>query len=153
GKVLADGAGKRLFIADSTHHRIVITDLDGKKIAIAGAGEPGKEDGPFAKARFNDPQGMALQGDSLYVADRKNHEIRVLDLKAETVKTIAGIGTQGKDREFGGPARKVGLNSPWDLLLHKEKLYIAMPGHHQIWVMDLAKETVAPYAGSGRETI
>src|SRR5581483_1302061 len=34
GKVLADGAGKRLFIADSTHHRIVITDLTGKKIAI-----------------------------------------------------------------------------------------------------------------------
>src|SRR5262249_24430948 len=26
GKVLADAAGKRLFIADSTHHRIVITD-------------------------------------------------------------------------------------------------------------------------------
>ncbi|HEY7159537.1 MAG TPA: thioredoxin-like domain-containing protein [Gemmataceae bacterium] len=153
GKVLADGAGKRLFIADSTHHRIVITDLDGKKIAIAGAGEPGKEDGPFAKARFNDPQGMALQGDLLYVADRKNHEIRALDLKALTVKTIAGIGTQGQDREFGGPARKVGLNSPWDLLLHKEKLYIAMAGHHQIWVMDLAKETVAPFAGSGRENI
>ena len=36
GKVLADAASKRLFIADSTHHRIVITDLDGKKIAIAG---------------------------------------------------------------------------------------------------------------------
>src|SRR5207253_1624896 len=33
GKVLADPASKRLFIADSTHHRIVITDQDGKKIA------------------------------------------------------------------------------------------------------------------------
>src|SRR5262249_7751426 len=27
GKVLADAKGNRLFIADSTHHRIVITDL------------------------------------------------------------------------------------------------------------------------------
>src|SRR5205085_1291857 len=26
GKVLADAAGKRLFIADSTNHRVVITD-------------------------------------------------------------------------------------------------------------------------------
>ena len=52
---------KRLFIADSTHHRIVITDLDGKKIAIAGTGEPGKADGAFDKATFNDPQGMALK--------------------------------------------------------------------------------------------
>src|SRR5262249_24136275 len=47
GKVLADAAGKRLFIADSTNHRIVITDLDGKKIAVAGTGRPGREDGPF----------------------------------------------------------------------------------------------------------
>ncbi|HWG41958.1 MAG TPA: thioredoxin-like domain-containing protein [Gemmataceae bacterium] len=153
GKVLADAASKRVFIADSTHHRIVITDLDGKKIAIAGVGEPGKADGPFAKAGFNDPQGMALQGDVLYVADRKNHLIRALDLKAQTVKTVAGIGTQGTDREMGGAALKTGLNSPWALLLHKDRLYIAMAGHHQIWTMDLEKGKVAPFAGSGRENI
>lgn len=35
GKVVVDAKGKRLLIADSTHHRIVVTDLDGKKIAIA----------------------------------------------------------------------------------------------------------------------
>ncbi|MGH7169669.1 MAG: thioredoxin-like domain-containing protein [Gemmataceae bacterium] len=153
GKVLADAASKRLFIADSTHHRIVITDLDGKKIAVAGIGEAGKADGPFAKARFNDPQGMALKGDSLYVADRKNDLIRVLDLKARTVKTVAGTGVQGQNREQGGPALKVGLNSPWDLLLLKDRLFIAMAGHHQIWTFDLAKDTVAPYAGNGRENI
>jgi thiol-disulfide isomerase/thioredoxin len=153
GKVLADAAGKRLFIADSTHHRIVITDLDGKKIAIAGCGEPGRTDGPFAEARFNDPQGMALGGDLLYVADRKNHLIRLLDLKRQTVQTIAGTGVQGQDREMGGVALKTGLNSPWDLLLHKDRLFIAMAGHHQIWVMDLEKGTVVPYAGDGREDI
>jgi thiol-disulfide isomerase/thioredoxin len=153
GKVLADAAGKRLFIADSTHHRIVITDLDGKKIAVAGSGEPGREDGSYAAARFNDPQGMALQGDLLYVADRKNHLIRALDLKAQSVKTIAGTGAQGQDRELGGLALKTGLNSPWDLLLHKDRLFIAMAGHHQIWMLDLTKATVVPYAGDGREDI
>jgi thiol-disulfide isomerase/thioredoxin len=153
GKVLADDAGKRLFIADSTHHRIVITDLDGKKIAIAGNGEPGKTDGPFAAAQFNDPQGMALLGDLLYVADRKNNLIRALDLKTQAVKTIAGTGVQGQDREMGGLPLKTGLNSPWDLLLHKDRLFIAMAGHHQIWVMDLAKDTLAPFAGDGREDI
>ena len=153
GKVLADAAGKRLFIADSTHHRIVITDLDGKRIAIAGSGQAGKTDGAFAAARFNDPQGMALQGDLLYVADCKNHLIRALDLKKQAVQTIAGTDEQGQDREQGGPALKTGLNSPWDLLQHKDRLFIAMAGHHQIWVMDLAKKTVVPYAGDGREDI
>ena len=75
GKVLADDAGKRLFISDSTHHRIIITDLDGKKIAIAGNWQAGRNDGDFEKRSFNDPQGMALKGDLLYVADRKNHLI------------------------------------------------------------------------------
>jgi thiol-disulfide isomerase/thioredoxin len=153
GKVLADSAAKRIYIADSTHHRIVITDLDGKKIAIAGAGASGTTDGAFDKAQFNDPQGLAVDGDVLYVADRKNHLIRALDLKKETVTTIAGNGEKGEDRREGGKALKVGLNSPWDLLLNDGKLYIAMAGHHQIWTLNLAKETLKPYAGSGLENI
>jgi thiol-disulfide isomerase/thioredoxin len=154
GKVLADAASKRLFIADSTNNRIVITDLDGKKIAVAGTGKEGKTDGGFGKATFSDPQGMALDGDTLYVADRKNHMIRALDLKAETVKAVAGTGAQDRGgRAGGGLALRVGLNSPWDLLLHEKKLFIAMAGHHQIWTLDLQKRLVVPYAGNGREDI
>lgn len=153
GKVLADPKGDRLFIADSTHHRIVITDLNGKKIAIVGTGEPGWNDGPFAKAQFNDPQGMALHNEILYVADRKNHRLRAVDLRKQTVTTLAGTGEQGKDREGDGPALKVGLNSPWDLLLVGHRLFIAMAGHHQIWVMDLLTQQISAYAGDGGEDI
>jgi thiol-disulfide isomerase/thioredoxin len=153
GKVSADAASGRLFIADSTHHRIVITDLEGKKIAIAGTGEPDKKDGTFDQACFNDPQGMALQGDLLYVADRKNHLIRALDLKAQTVRTVAGTGRKGHDWRRGGPALEVGLASPWDLYLHVNTLFIAMAGHHQIWALDLPRGTLTPYAGNGREEI
>jgi DNA-binding beta-propeller fold protein YncE len=158
GKVLADGAGKRLFISDSTHHRIVITDLEGKKMDVAGTGKPGTASGSFEKSSFNDPQGLALKDDILYVADRKNHLIRALDLKKRTVRTIAGrivngVGQQGTDFRRGGPAAHTGLNSPWDLLLHRGELYIAMAGWHQLWVMDLAKGSVFPFAGSGMENL
>jgi DNA-binding beta-propeller fold protein YncE len=153
GKVLADGPGKRLFIADSTHHRIVVTDLEGKKIAIAGSGKAGHDNGDFSRATFNDPQGMALDGSTLYVADRKNHMIRALDLKKQTVKTVAGTGHQGAYGSRGGAALRTGLHSPWDLLLRNGELYIAMAGCHQIWVMDLAKQTIAPFAGTGMENL
>jgi thiol-disulfide isomerase/thioredoxin len=154
GKVLADSAGNRLFVADSSHHRIVITDLQGKKIAVAGTGAEGKADGPFDKATFSDPQGMALMGDTLYVADRKNHMLRALDLKAHIVKAVAGTGEQDREnRSDGGPALKTGLNSPWDLLAHNGKLFIAMSGHHQIWTYDPKKMFVEPYAGSGAEDL
>lgn len=154
GKVVADEASKRLFIADSTHHRIVITDLDGKKIAIAGTGKDGKADGAFDKATFSDPQGMTLVGDTLYVADRKNHMLRALDLKKQTVRTVAGTGEQDREnRTDGGPALKTGLNSPWDLLHHNGKIFVAMAGHHQIWTYQPMKETIDPFAGNGGEDL
>jgi len=153
GKVLADAKSDRLFIADSTNHRIVITDLKGNKVAVAGTGTPGKKDGAFATAQFDDPQGMALNGEVLYVADRKNHQIRELDLKANTVKTIAGTGEQDRDRGEGGPALERGLNSPWDLHLDGDRLFIAMAGHHQIWTMNLKEKRIDPFAGTGAERL
>ncbi|MBM3993009.1 MAG: redoxin domain-containing protein [Planctomycetes bacterium] len=157
GRVLADAKSKRLFIADSTNHRIVITDLDGKKLAIAGSGKEGLKDGPYADAQFSDPQGMCLDGDTLYVADRKNHAIRALDLKKETVKRVAGTG-ENNPAWFGkpgtsNPARTYRLSSPWDVLLVNKRIYIAMAGRNQIWIFDPAKETVGAYAGTGYEEI
>src|SRR5262249_13110165 len=96
GKVLADPAVKRPFIAVITHHRIVITERTGKWITTAGTVVSGRKDGAFDKSSFNDPQGLALKGNTLYVADRKNHLIRALDLKRMMVRTVAGTGEQGR---------------------------------------------------------
>jgi DNA-binding beta-propeller fold protein YncE len=151
GKVLADAKGDRLFIADSNHNRIVITKLDGTLVDTIGTGERGSVDGAFDRASFYRPQGIALDGDNLYIADTENHLIRRVDLKARTVKTIAGTGKQSHDYFKQGPSREVGLNSPWDLQLVGHTLYIAMAGPHQIWKLDLDKEAVSTFAGSGRE--
>ena len=151
GKVLADAKSDRLFIADSNHNRIVITRLDGTLVETVGTGDSGSADGPFDKATFYRPQGMALDGDSLYVADTENHLIRLIDLKAKTVKTVAGTGVQTRDYFKEGPGRSVALSSPWDLELIGRQLYIAMAGPHQIWKLDLDKQEVSTFAGSGRE--
>ena len=157
GKVHADAAGKRLFIADSTHHRVVVTDLDGKMIAVIGSGQPGYKNGGFETAQFDDPQGLAIKGDVLYVADRKNHAIRAIDLKDKFVTTVAGTGQQAEpgDRRIGIPvaATSIGLNSPWDILWEGDKLYIALAGHHQIWTFDPVAKEIVNFAGSGRENI
>src|SRR6266542_1126393 len=151
GKVLADATGDRLFIADSSHNRIVVTKLDGTLIETIGTGERGTTDGPTDKASFSRPQGMALEGDSLYIADTENHLIRRVDLITRTVETVAGTGQQSYDQFKTGPGRTVGLSSPWDLQLVGRTLYIAMAGPHQIWKLDLDKNEVATFAGSGRE--
>ncbi|HEX3250932.1 MAG TPA: thioredoxin-like domain-containing protein [Pyrinomonadaceae bacterium] len=151
GKILADAKTDRLFIADSNHNRVVVTKLDGTLVDTIGAGESGANDGAFDKATFYRPQGLALSGDSLYVADTENHLIRRVDLKSRTVETIAGTGQQTHDYFKVGPARSVALSSPWDLQLVGRVLYIAMAGPHQIWMLDLDKNEVSTFAGSGRE--
>ena len=151
GKILADANGNRLIIADSNHNRIVVTKLDGTLVDTIGTGDAGAADGAFDKATFYRPQGMALTGDNLYVADTENHLIRRVDLKARTVETVAGTGQQSREYFKTGPARSVALSSPWDLQLVGRVLYIAMAGPHQIWKMDLDKNEVSTFAGSGRE--
>jgi thiol-disulfide isomerase/thioredoxin len=153
GKVLADEASKRLFIADSNHNRIVVVSLvDSSVQEVIGSGEIGLNDGDFDDAAFNHPQGMALDGSTLYVADTENHLIRSVDLVKRTVTTIAGTGEQSRvHTTFGGQGKQVALNSPWDLVLHGGMLYIAMAGPHQLWKMNPKTGGVTPYAGSGRE--
>ena len=153
GKVLADGPGNRLFIADTNHNRIVITDLDGAAQAVIGSGAAGFADGSYAAAAFNHPQGMELVDDALYVADTENHAIRRVNLAAATVDTIAGTGEQGHDRRASGPGRQVALSSPWDLAHYEGTLYIAMAGVHQLWRLSLADGVVGPHAGTGGENI
>lgn len=151
GKVLADAEQDRLFIADSNHNRILVTTKAGQVLDVAGSGEIGAANGAFTAATFNHPQGMALNGNLLYVADTENHLIRRLDMSARTVTTIAGTGVQALGNYRRGPAREVELSSPWDLVLENGILYIAMAGPHQIWAMNLQHEEIGPYAGSSRE--
>ena len=152
GKVLADGAGNRLFIADSNHNRVVVATLDGTVTRVIGSGQEGLADGDFDSAQFNHPQGMALAGEVFYVADTENHALRRVDLAAGNVATIAGNGNQGNRRSGMEPGETTELNSPWDLVCHDDRIYIAMAGCHQLWVMDLQTGMVGPYAGSGAES-
>lgn len=153
GKLVADAASDRLFISDSNHNRIVVTTLDGKLVDVIGSGTIGEKDGSYTEAQFDRPQGMALVGNVLYVADTENHLIRAIDLTKKTVKTFAGMGEQGHHRAGSAKLREAGLNSPWDLLVIDDVMYVAMAGPHQIWSHKLSTDTIQPYAGSGREDI
>ncbi len=156
GKVLADAEGNRLFITDSNHNRIVVTSLTGELKEIIGTGAIGKEDGAYHEASFDHPQGLALVGDQLYVADTENHMLRVVDLTKKTVSTLAGTGVQSHARPRLAAAlniKRTPLNSPWALQELKGMLYVAMAGPHQIWRHKIGSDTISAYVGSGREDI
>jgi len=155
GKVFAEQGGERLFIADTNHHRLIVAHQQtGEVLDLIGSGAKGFTDGDFGTATFAHPQGLVLapDGQTLYVADSENHALREIDLATSQVTTLVGTGHQS--RQFaprGGKAPAFALNSPWDLALEGQKLYIAMAGMHQIWLLDLVTKALRPFAGSGRE--
>ncbi|HEY8470696.1 MAG TPA: alkyl hydroperoxide reductase [Longimicrobiales bacterium] len=157
-KVLADDHADRLFVADTGHHRIVVARLEEDRTratveAVLGSGEAGFVDGRYEDAAFRHPHGLALAGGRLYVADTGNHAVRVVDLEARRVETVAGTGEPGRWTGRGGWGRAVALRSPWDVLALGDALYIAMAGSHQIWRLDLTSGELAPWAGSGAEAL
>jgi DNA-binding beta-propeller fold protein YncE len=156
GKVLADERSGRLYVADSGHHRVVVLSLQGVVEAVIGDGEAGFADGAAAEARFRQPQGLALSadGETLYVADTRNHAVRAVDLPTGRVTTIAGTGRQ-LDRLPGAGAKAVDtdLASPWDLVAVGGTLFITMAGVHQVWAVNLDTNAIEVFAGTGREGI
>jgi DNA-binding beta-propeller fold protein YncE len=152
GKVLVDEAGARLFVADTGHHRIVEASLDGGIVRVFGDGSAGREDATAEAARFHSPQGMAVDGATLWVADAGNHLIRRVDLESGRVSTAAGTGRQAMwQQSDGGAALEISLNSPWDLAHDGRLLFVAMAGPHQLWLLDAGRKMVIRYAGTGAE--
>lgn len=150
GAVLADEEGQRLFIVDSYHNRILVSDLSGLLLDVIGSGSSGQEDGDFADASFFYPQGITLADkNTLYVADSENHMLRRVDLLNRRVETAAGVGERIYLATDQGMALEARLNSPWDVLFLDNRIFIAMAGQHQIWVYNPAEQTIAPHAGSG----
>lgn len=149
GKVLV--TGDALYVSDTNHHRIVVCGPDGAIRGAIGSGEPGLEDGIGESASFQQPQGLAALGRTLYVADTENHAIREVDLDTGRVRTIAGTGEQAPGPSAGGPGRGTRLSSPWDVAVVDGRLLIAMAGLHQLWELDQASGVARPFAGQGRE--
>ncbi|MGE5515045.1 MAG: thioredoxin-like domain-containing protein [Bacteroidota bacterium] len=145
--------GEKLWaLADTGHHQIVVLDDDGAVVQRYGSGTPGRHDGG-TEAAFNGPEGLACDGDYIYVADTRNHAIRRIDRASGLTDTLAGIGFRGTILRQPEPGAGVALASPWDMEVVDGTLYFANAGSHQIAALDLATGQVRPVAGSGGEAI
>ncbi|KJY42956.1 alkyl hydroperoxide reductase / thiol specific antioxidant / Mal allergen [Streptomyces sp. NRRL B-1568] len=141
-------------VSDSTRHQLVELAADGESVVRRiGTGERGLADGPAERARFSEPQGLALlPGGTVIVADTVNHALRTFDPATGEVATVAGTGRQWwQGSATAGPAREVDLSSPWDVAFFDDRVWIAMAGVHQLWTYDPAAQAVAVAAGTTNE--
>ncbi|MFF8814150.1 NHL domain-containing thioredoxin family protein [Streptomyces pactum] len=153
GKALRLPSGGFL-VSDTTRHALVELADDAETVVRRiGTGERGLVDGPAERARFSEPQGLALlPGGEVVVADTVNHALRTYDPATGEVATIAGTGRQWwQGSPTAGPAREIDLSSPWDVAWFAGRLWIAMAGVHQLWTYDPENGTVAVAAGTTNE--
>ncbi|WP_431043357.1 NHL domain-containing thioredoxin family protein [Streptomyces sp. P1-3] len=153
GKALRLPAGSYL-VSDTTRHQLVELAADGETVLRRiGQGGRGLTDGAPHRARFQEPQGLALLPDgTVAVADTVNHAVRRFDPETGKVTTLAGTGSQWwQGSPTSGPAREVDLSSPWDVAWFADRLWIAMAGVHQLWTYDPETGTVEAAAGTTNE--
>ena len=172
---------RRLAIADSGHHRVLVGRLDaggarltiehvvGRGVATSDMRGPTASgarrgalaeiaDGPADGATFDGPQGLAFgagaHAGTLFVADAGSHAVRAIDLATGAVRTLAGTGARVRsaaDRAAGAMA------SPWDLgfaeVDGRATLFVAMAGTHQLWMVDPATGAASAHAGGRGEDL
>jgi thiol-disulfide isomerase/thioredoxin len=118
-----------IYVADTYNNKIKVIDPATNIITtLTGQGETGGFlDGDFSAALFDEPGGLDYANGKLYVADTNNHAIRVVDLEAGTVSSVAFPNPEAL--QFEGQTTVIGGN-------------VAMGV-----VIELAEQTVA--AGEG----
>jgi sugar lactone lactonase YvrE len=145
-----DGAGN-LYCADGRGHTIRKVVLAGAVVStIAGAaGGDGLRDGAGAAALFTRPHGIAVDGATVYVADKQNNVVRKIDLTTNRVSTLAGSGNPGAADGVGAGAQ---FNGPFGLAGDGNgALYVADSQNQTIRKIDLATATVSTIAGSAQQ--
>ena len=146
-------AGHRIAISDTGHHRLLVGTLDeSRRVAhierIVGSGMSALQDG--IPGAFDAPQGMAFDGDTLYVTDAANHAVRAVDLTTGALRTVAGDGNQLRTEADVARGR---LSSPWDVTVANGTLYVAMAGSHQIYAIDPRTGATRVHAGTRAEAL
>ena len=118
-----------LYVTSRTGNVIRAIEIASKRVRTLAGNDrvsAGFQDGTGKAARFNHPQGMALSGTKLYVADSNNHRIRAVDIASGQVRTIAGGDKGYKD---GIDAQ---FDSPSDIAISGNTLYIVDRANYRI---------------------
>jgi len=132
------------YVADTGNATIRRVDLaTGAVTTLAGrAKETGAADGSAGDARFNHPQGLALDPDArvLYVADAGNRSIRRIDLSSGVVKTLALVTAPGDPF--------TGFDAPGGLAFDHGRLYATDPNADTVIAIDVADGRASTLAGT-----
>jgi DNA-binding beta-propeller fold protein YncE len=139
-----------LYVADAGNHCVRRMCFDtGEVDTVLGSGRPAYADveaqGSGLRAAVNAPYAVAVEGDALYVAASGQNQILRVDLRAQSVATLAGDGRNDLRDGIGGEAS---LAQPVALALLPGQLLVADAGGNAIRRLRFADAALTTLAGS-----
>lgn len=146
--ITADGAGN-LYVADTNSHTIrkVVAATGAVTTLVGSPGASGSSDGVGSTARFDLPQGIAVDsaGD-LYVMDTNSSTLRKVVVSTRTVTTLAGsAGVSGSSDGTGTAAR---FSRPQGVAVDRtDTAYVVDSDNHALRKVVLASGAVTTLAG------
>ena len=109
------------YINVSSKHKLQKFTSSGELKECAGSYQASSDDG-----EFNDPRGITIYDNRVYVCDRNNHRIQVFDLDLKYVDSIGSYGN-----------RKGEIDAPYDVKFDKAgNVYIVELGNRRVQVME-----------------
>jgi hypothetical protein len=135
--------------ADSLNNSIRVISPTGKVTTLAGGafGDAGYIDGLCSNARFNSPQGVAVDHDgNIIVADTSNHCVRIITPVGQ-VSTLAGSDDEGFQDGQGNLAE---FNAPTSVAIDCDgNIIVADNGNHSVRKVT-PEGKVSTVAGNGK---
>ncbi|MCC6748220.1 MAG: SMP-30/gluconolactonase/LRE family protein [Deltaproteobacteria bacterium] len=123
-------SGDKVYVADTNNNRVRLIE-GGQVSTFAGTGIPGFLDGTPSAAQFSEPSAVAVDSAGrVYVADRKNHAIRMI--ANGKVTTLAG---NGSGSFADGPGENARFWTPFSLATAAGRVFVADSYNHRIRVI------------------
>jgi len=153
--ISVDEDGDRIFISDSNHHRIIISNSNGMILDYIGS-SPGFEDGEFESAKFLHPASSFYHAaeDCLFIVDSENHAVRKADFGRRTLETVYPVFNKsngiwswitdklGLRKEVAPTIQDFDADSialPWHLIqISEDNLLIADRSFEAPWILRIS---------------
>lgn len=153
---IAFNAQGDLFISMVGSDCVRYIDADSSYLhAFAGTGNSGStgfsgDGGAALVAQFYSPYGVAVAPNgNVYVADLNNRRIRMVDVGAGEISTVAGSGLLAYDGD-GVPATSAAIGRPQWLAFDADgNLYFSSPDQNRIRRVDAVTGLISTIAGTG----
>lgn len=149
--------GRRIWLTTVDDQCIWITNADGQRIRrVAGNGTQGYsgDGGPALEAQFSWPHEVRVnEAGDLFIADTRNHAIRVVRRSTGMVTTLAGNGEEGfaGDGESGSAVQ---FRQPHSVVLDGAGgVLVADTLNHRLRRIDLETGIVTTVAGTGERKL